>query len=318
VLQSGLTFGGNSFATTVSCPIQANQSYTAIIKLSDSVGTVYLTNSFASFSAADYQLEAEDYDYNGGQFFDNPQTNAYAGLSASNEVDIFESDPNAFGRASGAPYRPANNIDFPDMTSGDLPRAQFSNGATDYAVGSFGTNSWANYTRHYPVGTYNIVGRFAEGAAASQINLSLLTSGYETSTQTVSLLGTFNVPLGGWSSYEWVPLEDAHGNPAKVTFDGTQQTLQAEGTNPNEVNMNFFLLAPTAPYIKVKTSLSAGTLHLTFLTQTGYNYQVVYTTNLANPTWTPLGSALTGNNAYQTVGDTLSSSHRFYQVQITP
>lgn len=313
VKQSNLTFSGNGFTENVSCPIQTNQLYTAVIDLTDTAGSSAYTNSFATFSAADYQFEAEDYDYtsNGisGQFFDNNTNDAYLGLGGTAGADLLESDPNAFSR--GYVYRAANGVDFPDMNANDLPRTQFTSvGGTDFAVGSFGINSWANYTRHYPLGTYNIVGRFAEGAAVSQVNMSQL-------SQVTPLLGTFTVPLGGWSSWEWATLMGPNGSPAKVTLDGTQQTLQAEGENPNEVNMNFFLLAPTTPAPPIKASLSAGTVHLSFVTQTGYHYQVVYKTNLTDPTWTSLGSSLAGDNAYQTVNDTPAGSHRFYEVQIT-
>jgi hypothetical protein len=306
VKQMGLTFSGNGFTENVSCPIKTNQLYTAVIDLSDAAGSTAYTNSFATFSAADYQFEAEDYDYSGGQYFDNYTNDAYLGSGGIAGVDLLESDLNAFSR--GYTYRAANGADFPDTTAGDLPRAQFANGV-DYSIGSFGTNSWANYTRHYPLGTYNIVGRFAEGATASQVNMSLL-------NQTTKNLGTFYVPLGGWSSWEWSELVDASGNPAKVTLDGTAETLQAEGENASEVNVNFYLLAPTTPAPPIKTSFSGGTVHLSFVTQTGYHYQVVYKNNLTDPSWTTLGSSLAGNNAYQTVSDS-ATSHRFYEVQIT-
>ncbi|HXB60272.1 MAG TPA: hypothetical protein VNU95_11930 [Candidatus Acidoferrales bacterium] len=308
VKQSGLTISGNGFADTVSCPIQTNQLYTAIITLKDTVGTTSYTNSFATYSAGNYQFEAEDYDYSGGQFFDNTP-DAYAGLGGTAGVDLLESDLNAFSR--GYTYRSANGADFPDTTAGDLPRTQFSSG-TDYSIGSFGPNSWANYTRHYPLGTYNVVGRFAEGAAVTHATLSVL-------GQVTPFAGSFTIPLGGWSSWEWATLVDNNGNPAKVTLDGTQRTLQLGGS-PNggdpEVNVNFYMLVATSPAPPINASYSAGNVHLSFVTQTGYHYQVVYKVNLTDPSWTPLGSSLAGDNAYQTVSDS-TASHRFYQVQIT-
>lgn len=248
IKQSNLSFSGSAFALNVACPIQTNQIYQAVITLSDSSGHTAYTNSFATYSASNYQWEAENYDYtaNGtsGQFFDD-QLNAYAGLGGSNGADLVEADPNAFGR--GNIYRPANNQDFPDTTSGDQPRPQFTGGLVDYSIGSFGPNSWANYTRHYPAGAYNVVGRFAEGAAPSHATLSILTSGYGTTNQTTNFLGTFNVALGGWSTWEWAPLLDSAGNLAQVTLDGNQQTLQLGGSpfsaDP-EVNVNFFMLVP--------------------------------------------------------------------------
>lgn len=320
--QSGLTFGGNQFAYSVSCPIQTNQFYTAIVTLTDSVGTTSYTNSFATLSAADYQWQADEYDYSNGTtsglFFDNPQTNAYAGLGGAAGIDELESDPNGFSR--GYVYRAANGADFPDMNSGDLSRPQYPSTA-DYAAGSFGPGSWANYTRHYPPGTYNIIGRFAEGAAVTHARMSILTGGYQTSSQTTSPLGTFTIPDGGWSSYGWVILEDASGKPAKVTLDGNLHTLQMEGSTNNnepEANAHFLILAATSPEPSVSASVSAGGIHISFFTQTGWTYQVEYKNNLTDPSWTPLGSSLSGNNAVQTVSDTLSASHRYYLVQIQP
>ena len=319
VKQSGLTISGSAFASTVSCAIPTNQLYTAIVVLTDSVGTTAYTNSFATFSASDYQLEGEDYDYTSGgvtgQFFDN-SVDAYANLGSTAGVDMLEADPNAFSRPYA--YRPNNGINFPDQTSGDLPRAQFASG-TDYAMGSFGQDSWANYTRHYPAGTYNVIGRFAEGAAPTHAGLAILTAGYQTPSQTTRALGTFSIPLGGWSSYEWVMLNDANGNPAKVTLTGNQQTLQLQGTTVNgeqEVNVNFLLLTPTSPSPYVTTSVSGGSFHLSFFAQTGWTYQVEYKNNLMDPAWTPLGASISGNNTVQTVSDPLSVNHRFYLVQI--
>ena len=266
VKQSNLTFNGNSFAYNVSCPIQTNQLYTAVIKLTDAAGSTTSTNSFATYSAVDYQFEAEDYDYtsNGvsGLFFDNPQTNAYAGLSAVSNIDMAESDTGAFSRYSGTPYRPANGIDFPDTTSGDMPRAQFSSGGTDYSIGSFGINSWANYTRHYPAGIYNVVGRFAEGAGPASAALSILTSGYGTTPQTTNQLGTFSIPEGGWSTWEWVPMLGANGNLAQVTLGGSKTTLQLDGLSDNEANVNFLMLVPANTNVPSITAISPGGANL--------------------------------------------------------
>ena len=78
---SGLTFSGSSTLWNVSYPVKTNGFYTAIITLTDTAGTTSFTNSFTTFDAGDYQWEAEDYDYCNGQYFDNPQVDAYAGLA---------------------------------------------------------------------------------------------------------------------------------------------------------------------------------------------------------------------------------------------
>src|SRR6185312_17010001 len=89
-------------------------------------------------------------------------------------------------------------------SSGDQARDQFTAAsATDYNIGFFGHNSWANYTRHYPAGTYNIIGRFAEGNGATEDTMSIVTSGFGTSNQVATLLGTFPIPAKGWGTWEW-------------------------------------------------------------------------------------------------------------------
>ncbi|HTV60972.1 MAG TPA: hypothetical protein VMH30_00230 [Verrucomicrobiae bacterium] len=321
--QSNLTFSGSSYVYNVACPIQNNQFYTAVIDLSDSAGNTAYTNGFGTYSPSNYQLAAADYDYttNGtsGQFFDN-QIDAYTNLGGAGSIDILESDLNAFSR--GYVYRAENGTDFPDTSANDLPRQQFA-GLGDYSIGSFGPGSWANYTRHYPAGTYNVVGRFAEGASLSHARLSILTGGYGTSDQTTNSLGTFNVALGGWSSWEWAPLEDGNGNLVKVTLDGNLHTLQLDGSTNGaepEVNVHFLMLVPTAPSPVITPKLSAGQIVLSFTIQSGYTYEMQYANSLANPTWTQVsGSALiTGTGATNVVDTIGSNGSRFYRLLIQP
>lgn len=311
---SGLTFSGSSTLWNVSYPIKTNGFYTAIITLTDTAGTSKFTNSFTTLDAGDYQFEAEDYDYNGGQYVTpENQVDAYLSLAGVSGVDYFESDPNGPGRSSGNPYRPADGSNIPDAIAGDQARDQFTaSGGTDYNIGSFGVGSWANYTRHYPAGTYNVIGRFGEGAGIAGANLALLTNGVGT-----NLLGTFTIQNMGWSTWQWQELTDASGNPAQVTFDGSQQTLRLGGTTGNEVNVNFLMLVPATPKPMVAATITGGNIMLSFPTQNGYSYQVQYKNDLTDVNWTPLGSPISGNNAVQSVNDSSSgNSHRFYRVQV--
>jgi hypothetical protein len=307
---SGLTISGSSFAWNVTYPVAPNTSYTAIITLTDANGTIHSTNVFGTYNSTNYQWEAEDYDYTNGQYVDNPQVGAYAGFGATTMVDIFESD--LAGPTRGNSYRPANGVDFPDAVANDMPRAQFTAaGKTDYNLGSFGIGSWANYTRHYPSGTYTVLGRFGEGAGIAGANLALLTNGVST-----NLLGTFTIPNEGWGTWQWQQMLDTKGNPAKVTLDGNAQILRLGGTTANEVNVNFLMLVPVTPTPTITVTASGGVAHVSFLTQTGYSYQLQYATSLPVATWTSVGSSLSGNGAVQTVNDTPAGSERFYRVQV--
>ncbi len=308
---SGLTFSGSSTMWNVSVPVKVNGLYTAIITLKDTAGVTSTTNVFSTLSASDYQWEAEDYDYTNGQYFDNPQVGSYAGLGATTMVDVFESDLNGPNR--GNSYRPANGVDFPDATANDLPRDQFTAaGKIDYNLGSFGTNSWANYTRHYPAGTYNVIGRFGEGAGIAGANLSLLTNGVST-----NLLGSFTIQNLGWGNWQWQEMLDGSGNPAIVTLDGNAQILRLGGTTANEVNVNFLLLVPATPTPKLTGTSSGETIYITMPTQTGYAYQLQYKNHISDAGWISLGAALSGNNSVQSVTDSaIVSGQRYYRVQV--
>ncbi|MGC9944695.1 MAG: carbohydrate-binding protein, partial [Verrucomicrobiota bacterium] len=240
-----LSLTGSLGSWHVTCPLTVNTNHSVVISVAGNNGvTATRTFNINDFPSTNYQWEAEDYDYDGGKYFDNPQTDAYAGLPSITGADNYEADPNA----NPFIYRSTNG---PSTTvANDEQRPQFF-GKTDYSIGFFGNGSWVNYTRHYPVGTYYVWGRFAEGSTATEVTISQLTSGYGTSLQTSNSLGTFYVPdTGGWSTWGWSILVDAAGNPLKVRFDDSQQTLQLNGTpvaSQPEVNANFLMLVPTAP-----------------------------------------------------------------------
>jgi len=307
---SGLTFSGTANTRNVSYPVQPNSYYTAVVTVTDANGTARITNSFGTFGSTNYQWEAEDYDHDGGQYTDNPQVNSYLNTAGVSGIDMFESDVNGPGR--GNHYRLATATDFPDEVCGDQVRDQFVlASATDYNLGSFGNGSWLNYTRHYPAGTYYVVGRFAEGAGLSGANLSLLVSGVST-----NLLGTFNVLNLGWGNWQWAQMVDGSGNPAKVTLDGSAQILRMGGTSDSEVNVNFLMLVATTPSPKLTATVSGGNIHISFPTQNGYSYQLQYKDHLTDTSWTPLGSPLSGNGSAQSTDDPSVTGSRFYRVQI--
>ncbi|MEI9866084.1 MAG: lamin tail domain-containing protein [Limisphaerales bacterium] len=245
-VSNSLSFSGTANSWNVSSPLTLNTNHTAVISVTANNGqSTTMTVSFNDFSATNYQWEAEDYDYGSGQYFDNPQTNAYAGLASTAGVDNRQVDLSA----SPFLYRP--NSPAPSTTvAGDGQRLQFI-GKTDYNIGFFGSGSWLNYTHHYPTGTYYVWGRFAEGSTATSAALSQLISGYGTSLQTSNYLGTFTIPnTGGWATWAWAPLKAADGSLVKVRFDGSLATLQLAGSlvgGQPEVNVNFLMLSPATP-----------------------------------------------------------------------
>ncbi len=319
---SALTFGGTSNLLTVSYPVKTNALHTAIITMADASGTTRYTNTFATYKDTDYQWEAEDFDYTNGLFFD-AQYNAYNQLAGVSGVDYFESDPNA---ANGSfSYRPAPGIPTGNGDlGGELPRAQFTSGggaATDYNIGYFGANSWANYTRHYPAGTYNVAIRAAEGNAPTEQILYRVTGGVGTASQTTVMLGTFNIPLSGWSSWKWSQLVDGSGTPVQITLTGAQTTLRLGGSllGHDEANVNFLMLVPTIPVAQrmpLTASRSGGNISISFPTQSGFSYQLQYKNTVGAGSWTSLGSPIAGNGSVQSATDSIGGTPRVYRVQV--
>jgi len=163
------------------------------------------------------------------------------------------------------------------------------------------------------------VGRFAEGASLSHATLSILTSGYGAASPVTNFLGAFVVPDGGWSSWEWSSLVDGNGNAVTVTLIGGGQTLQLDGSPINtdsEVNVNFLMLVPTGP-TRLNAARSGAATTISFQTGTGFSYQVQYKNNLTDPTWTVVGSPISGDGTTHSVIDSASAASRFYRAQIT-
>jgi hyaluronate lyase len=310
VVATNVVLSGSMNNWNVSYPyLQPNMLYTIVATVTDVNGNVATTTkSFDTFSAGNYVWEAEDFDYGGGRFLDNPQTNAYLGLNANANADTVQVN---FGGKDL--YRP-NGMD--TEVNGDVIRPAYNGtGRSDYSIGYFSAGSWANYTRHYPAGSYNVYARLASGGTATTCTLSRVTGGWGTTSQTTNFLGTFNIPFTAWESYNYLPLEDNFGNLVTVTFNGSTNTLQLgrPASASSDCNANFLMLVPV---FTVNPVLKGTNLVVSFPTQQGFNYQVQYKNSLTDPAWAPVGSNLSGNNLMMSATNPVSSQARFYRVQI--
>ncbi len=233
----GVTTTGSPHVLNVSCPLATNVAYAAVITLTDANGSSTFSDSFGTYATNNYTWECEDWDYNGGQFFDNPQIDAYAGLSGIQGVDANNNQSGA-----GAAYRDSSNAgNLGNEVNGDIKRAQYVAANTnDYDIGWTASGEWANYTRTYPKGEFNVLMR-AAGNTGGNDRVSLLRVNADQSTTT---LGRFDVPnTGSWQTYAWAPMVDAEGNAAVITNSGSVTTLRMNEDNGGW-NGNFFMLAP--------------------------------------------------------------------------
>jgi hypothetical protein len=342
------TFTGNNTNWTVSFPINTATNQPSVTFAVSAVDNNGLSNgvsgTFDTFSQNNFMIEAEDFDFNGGQFITNPiPTGAYVGAaypsyaySAANSYFYYPAGDPVNAAVVGVDlttvltdasetfiYRPAESAGTQVAT--DFLRQKFyvTNGATvtifnDFNLGFWDPGQWVNYTRTFPTNTYNVYGRLASAGAYSGLSLSLVTSGVGTPTQTTMLLGTFSDPnANGWQVWDWVPLLNANGQLAVVSLGGTN-TLRANNTSAVSVNANFYMLVPAvvAPQaVHLSISRTGNTISIQFPTQNGPSYTVLYKSSLTGGSWQTL-TTITGDGTVKTATDTMGSSPRFYRVSV--
>src|SRR5439155_2824806 len=130
-VSGSLVVGGTSTSRTATyAGLETNKIYSGSITVTDSAGfaSTAALKTFDTFDLANYTWESEDYDYGGGLFFDNPQTNAYAGLPGITKIDYIDANANNVN-----PYRGG---DMCAGGAGDGVRAAYNRtGFTGYTVG---------------------------------------------------------------------------------------------------------------------------------------------------------------------------------------
>ena len=198
--------------------LQPNQTYTAVVNLRDSSGSLGgATINFDTFYATNFVWEAEEFDALNptnsapGYFIDNPlytstnAVNADGGATSYYQLDSVEGIDTHKGTgnpaANATDYRTMGDIvsNFKTQTpaSTDVNRQKFVDAAlgdpaiVDHVVGNWASAEWQNYTKTFPAGQYNIYGRLSSSGAATVV-LARVTSGQGTSSQTLTNLGTFN------------------------------------------------------------------------------------------------------------------------------
>ena len=266
-ITASLTITGSSSSKSVSYSnLKSNTVYTVAIIVTDSSGANSFKNfTFDTYSTNLFSWEAEDYDYNSGQYINNPilsstpTAGSYFGLVGTAGVDY--GDYSGDGLGDGPKLYRTSDTMATDIC-GDTPRQKFKNaGVSDYNVGYFngagfptsigGYNvgltyympqEWVNYTRNFPTGTYNLYARIANGNGGTPtVPVSKVTGGWGTANQTTVPLGVFNFLAQGWSSYNYVPMTDQFGNKIAVPLSGTNTINVSAGSG---ANLNFFFILP--------------------------------------------------------------------------
>lgn len=312
-VSTGLVITGSTSSNNVVYPhLAPNEMHTVVINVTNSLGHgISVTNQFDTFSLNNYMFEAEDYDYNGGQYVPSASytPGCYTSFTSVTNVDFHHTlvggEPTD---GSDFPYR-INGIP-QGAEVGDYYRADFFPNQ-DFQLIYFGGGDWVNYTRDYPPGAYYLYVR-TSGLGPFTMTLGQVVSGQGTTNQAITPLGQWNAVGASINSFAWVPLTDAGGvAPALVTLTGVP-TLQVS-TPTGDCYPNYFMLVSATP-ISLKATLAANQFNVSFATQQGGNYRVFYRTNLALGNWTLLTSVLGDGTVKSVTDSTIGGKQRFYEV----
>lgn len=315
-VSSQLQFTGSPMDWNVSFNgLLPNQFNSVTINVTDASGyvTTASVNNFDTFSQSNFMWEAEDFDFGGGRFINNPvpttapAINSYYQESTPAVVGVDLTTPN---NVSGEQFAYRNDSCGTQIASDFLRQKYVAAGVSDYNVGWWYTGAWLNYTRTFPTNDYYIYGRLAGGDGAYSVTNSLVIGGAGTASQTTKVLGTFSATGIGWQAWQWVPLLNTNGQLAVVTLGGVETLKMTSG---NSANANFYMLVPVPSSANITTFLSGTNTVLSFPTQTGFTYLVVYKDSLADMNWKLL-SIVTGDGTMKAVTDPVNNPQRFYKL----
>jgi hypothetical protein len=309
-----LISGSNVSNNVVYASLQSNVIHTAIINVTNTLGHgISITNQFDTFNQSNYMFEAEDFDYNGGQYVPTASytPNCYAPFVSVTNVD-FQHTHVSGEPTDGSEYNYRQN-GIPQQVDSDYLRQTYVNTfSSDYQLNWYGGGDWANYTRDYPLGTFNVYAR-TSGLNAFAMNFGQVVSGGGTTNQVVMPIGQFIATLPNINTFGWVPLTDSGGVapvPVKITGVTTFQVLTPTG----DCYPTYFMLVRTSGNINATAARSGGNINISFPTVPKWGYRVFYRTNLSAGSWSLLGSAA-GNGATVTVTDpSPGDNQRFYKV----
>lgn len=206
------TVSNNGALTTVSAAVASPLELRTVQNGSVvySAGGQTYTNTFSfTVEARGFAIEAEDFDYDGGQTVEAASTmpntagNLYSGLVGVHDVDYHQPG----NEPSGDIYRTGEDPNVPMGTNDDAvdrerPGYVIDAGA-NYSIGWAGAD-WYNYTRTIPQGNYKIIAAQSNGdplgtADRQVLRFGVVTAGAGTPDQTTVQLGSYSAPSsGGW------------------------------------------------------------------------------------------------------------------------
>jgi hypothetical protein len=270
---NGLSVSGPDQSRTVRLGgLETNVNYVARLEVTDSDNVAAsFSLYFDTFLETNFVIEVEDYNFNSGQFIDNPvvtadgsavQADAYREQVGTEGIDFF--DLGNSPRPDENLYRSSDRVDTDRAIPFDQRKQWIDLGGSaagyfDYVVSEVEAGEWLNYTRTFPPGAYYVYLREAVlTSALSEALLELVTSDPTQPDQTTTVLGSF---LGFKSGVEYrtIPLTDSTGTQQRVVRLSGQQTLRLrQNTPPDYVTQNYLIFVPAAGAIVQRAGIASA------------------------------------------------------------
>ncbi len=222
-------------------------------------------------------IEAEDYNYENGQYQNDPPVSGfpfasfnpvrgngigYLDLIGAPGVDYFDySDQTGsgvvpeyrledhVGTQAGSLEIESNTLLFTNIINDFIRPKYFEDDLPEFQVHRTEGGEWLNYTRDFPEGNYLVYLRSASRAEQS-ILLDRVTSSAAIENQTTEAVGRFNLPNDGLNvRYRFTPLVDENGQQLIVPMSG-QETVrltiggEREDRTKYTVALNYLLFMP--------------------------------------------------------------------------
>lgn len=256
---NGLTLSAAGTSRTATLGgLEADKSYQAVLSVTDSNGeTRTQTVFFDTFTSVNRIVEIEDYNFEGGGFFNNPARtaegsgaadNSFTDRAAVEDVDVNETRTSP--RPQDSMYRTSDPVRM--QRTLDRARTAFNGdlGVYDYDVGDLAADEWMNYTRDFPTGSYEVYLREAVvNFARADSVLELVTGNRTQPNQTVRLLGSFLGRASGFT-FRNVPLTDGTGQNKVVVRLSGLTTLRLRTVTPDDGTgtryLNYLVFVPVA------------------------------------------------------------------------
>ncbi len=254
---NGITLGGTAKNRTVTLGgFEANQTYSGQIRVTDAGGIERTAGVwFDTFSTGNLVVEAEDYNFESGGYFNSPVRTFEGGGAADNSytdrvgtLDVDYSDTRANPNSADTKYRTFDPVRM--QRTLDRARAPYNpdNLVFDYDVGDLAAGEWMNYTRDFAPGTYEVFLRESiVNLPAGDSVLEQVTGDPTAPDQTVKVLGSFLGKTSGFT-FRNVALTDGAGlNRVRLPLSG-KTTLRLRTVTPDDATgsryLNYLIFVP--------------------------------------------------------------------------